>query len=146
MHLNTRFSLSADWSLSAHWRRDARFALPTVALLVSAILVVGCSRDPEARKRRFLESGHAYFKQQKFREAAIEYRNAVQIDARFGEARVALAEAFERLADVGGAMREYIRAADLLPGRADVQVKAGTYLLAARKPQEALVRADAALK
>jgi tetratricopeptide (TPR) repeat protein len=39
-----------------------------------------------------------------------------------------------------------VRAADLLPGDVDVQLTAGNLLLLARKPEEALARADAALK
>src|SRR4030095_3916613 len=44
------------------------------------------------------------------------------------------------------ALDEYVRAADLLPNDVNVQLTAGTYLLAAHKPEEALARADNALK
>ena len=56
--------------------------------------------SPEARKQRFLESGDAYFKDGKISEAVIEYRNAVQIDGRFGPARLGLARSHEKLGEL----------------------------------------------
>jgi len=40
-------------------------------------LFTGCSRDPNVRKQKFLESGDRYFSQGKYREAAIQYSNAL---------------------------------------------------------------------
>jgi tetratricopeptide (TPR) repeat protein len=121
-----------------------RFGL--IPVLLGAVLLVGCSGNPEVRKQRFLESGDQYFKGGKFREAAIEYRNAVQIDERFGAARLGLARSQERLGDLPRALAEYIRAADLLPDDREVQLKAGTYLLTARRFDEAKARAEAVLQ
>jgi len=127
------------WRRVAHHRRAS-----VVALLLAAH--VACAGDPNERKQRFLRSGDAYFAQNRYAEAVIEYRNAVQIDPRFAEARVKLAEAHARLGDAAGALQEYVRAADLRPDDAELQLTAGTYLLAARRPSEALARADAALR
>ena len=88
----------------------------------------------------------AYLAQSKYPEAAIEFRNAVQIDPRSGEARLRLAESLFRTGDLSNALSEYVRAADLLETDAEVQVKAGEYLLAAGSFNEALARADRALK
>ncbi len=114
-------------------------------LIVGALVVAGCSWSPEARKQRFLESGDAYFRDGKFSEAAIQYRNAVQIDARFGAARLGLARSHEKLGDRRRALAEYVRAADLLPDDRAAQVTAGNYLLSARRFDEAKARADAVL-
>ena len=110
------------------------------------LLAIGCSRDPETLKREYLASGDAYVAQGKLNEAVIEYRNAIQQDARFGDARYKLAEVYTRLNELPNAMREYIRAADLLPDRADVQLKAGTMLLLAGQYDDAKARAEQALK
>jgi tetratricopeptide (TPR) repeat protein len=110
------------------------------------LLAVGCSRDPEVLKREYLASGDSYVQQGKLNEAVIEYRNAIQQDARFGDARYKLADVYTRLNDLPNAMREYIRAADLLPDRADVQLKAGTMLLLAGRYDDAKARAQQALK
>lgn len=109
-------------------------------------LAVACSQDPEAKKQSYLESGNRYFEQSKYREAVIEFRNAVQIDPRFGEAQLRLAEALLHSGDLAGGLNEYVRAADLQETNAEVQLKAGEYLLAARRFDEALARADRTLK
>ena len=41
--------------------------------------------------RRYFESGNAYVAQKKYAEAVLEYRNALQVDPRFAEARYRLA-------------------------------------------------------
>ena len=99
------------------------------AVLALSILLVSCSKDPEVAKREFAANGDAYVKQQKYAEAAIEYRNAIQQDPRFGEARLKLAETYMKLNQLAEAAREYVRAADLLPANADAQMKAGRMLL-----------------
>jgi putative PEP-CTERM system TPR-repeat lipoprotein len=120
--------------------------LRVFAAVAAAGLLAACSTDPAIRKQRFLDSGNAYAKAGKVREAIVEYRNAVQIDPRFAEARVKLAAAYAGIGDSRNALSEYVRAADLLPNRADVQVTAGSYLLAAKQMDAALQRADQALK
>jgi putative PEP-CTERM system TPR-repeat lipoprotein len=117
-----------------------------LAVIPVLLLVLACSLSPEAKKQRYLESGNQYLAQSKYREAAIEFRNAAQADPRSGEARLKLAEALFRLGDPANALSEYVRAADLLETDAAVQLKAGEYLLAAGRFDEALARADRALK
>jgi tetratricopeptide (TPR) repeat protein len=75
----------------------------------------------------------------------IEYRNAIQIDPRFGEARKGLAKTLAALGDRTRALEEYVRAADLLPDDVDLQIAAGTILLESGRATDALSRADAAL-
>ena len=68
-----------------------------VRLLVAAAFVAtalaGCSNG-EAAKQRHLENGDRFFEQKKYAEAILEYRNALKIDDRFGQARARLGEAF----------------------------------------------------
>src|SRR5688572_6691338 len=116
--------------------------LPVVAWL----LTIACQSDPSVRKQRYLESGNRYFADGKYAHAIIEYRNAVDLDATFGQARKRLAEAYAQAGDGPNALEQYVRAADLLPNDVQLQLRAGTYLLAARKPDDALARADIALQ
>jgi len=108
--------------------------------------VVACSADPERAKQEYLASGDRYVEQKKYNEAIVQYRNALQQDARFGDARLKLARAYELIGDGPNAMREYVRAADTLPESVEAQVKAGAYLLLARQFEDARTRADNALK
>jgi Tfp pilus assembly protein PilF len=65
-------------------------------LILTSLLVVGCAQDPSVRKQKYLESGNEYFAEGKYPHAIIEYRNAVDIDPKFGEARKRLAQAYGR--------------------------------------------------
>ena len=112
---------------------------------VVALVGVGCAADPEVAKQEYLKSADAFVAQQKYGEAIVQYRNALQQDPRFGEARLKLAETYVKLGDVRNGGREYIRAADLLPQNADVQLKAASYLLLSQQFEDAKVRARKAL-
>jgi len=122
-----------------------RISLP-LCLAISAAFAPGCGRNVEARKQAYVTSGDAYVEQGKFAEAAIEYRNAVQLDARFAEAHLKLAETYSRLGNHENALGAYVRAADLLPDNAEVQITAGNYLLVAGQRKEAGDRAEKVLE
>ncbi|HLG59062.1 MAG TPA: tetratricopeptide repeat protein [Vicinamibacterales bacterium] len=130
-----------DLASSLHFGRRS-----AAALCLAAALLSGCGGDPSVRKRKFVESGDQYIRAKKVAEAIIQYRNAVQLDATFGEARKKLAQAYAAAGDGPHAFEEYVRAADLLPNDIDVQLAAGALLLMGGKSEDALARADAALK
>jgi tetratricopeptide (TPR) repeat protein len=129
-----------------HYRNFSRRLSAVTPLVLALAIAAGCSTDPVARKQKFLESGARYFQQKEYRHAIIEYRNAVAIDARFGPARAGLADSYAQVGDRANAVQEYVRAADLLPDDADLQLRAGGYLLAAGNADQALVRAERVLK
>jgi Tfp pilus assembly protein PilF len=62
-----------------------------VAIVVTALIGSACSKDMQAGKRRYVQSGDEYVAQGKFAEAIVEYRNAIKIDARDGDTRYKLA-------------------------------------------------------
>jgi len=78
-------------------------------------LLTGCSRDPNVRKQKFLESGDRYFDKGKYREAAIQYANALQVDSRFAQAHYKLGETYLRLGDGNHAVQELSRTVDIDP-------------------------------
>src|SRR5262245_39107381 len=106
-------------------RKGAKACMVVVALL--ATLASACT-DHEAKKRQYFENGNRLAEQQKYQEAILEYRNALQQDDKFGEARARLGDAFVASGNREGAYREYVRAADLMPDDADIQKKAATML------------------
>ena len=85
------------------------------------------------------------FEQKKYAEAIVEYRNAVRVDPRFGEARQKLADAYGFAGNAQAAFAEQIRAADLLPDNLDAQLKASAYLLLARQFEDAKTRVQRVL-
>lgn len=116
-----------------------------LTLMCAGSLVGACAPDPVKAKQEYLTSGNRYFDEKKYTEAILQYRNALQQDNRFGEARFKLAQSYEAIGDVPNAVREFIRAADALPDDATAQWKAGTMLLLSGQFQEARERAEKAL-
>src|SRR5207253_1742600 len=120
-------------------------AWTSLAAVFVSIALGACSTDPNARKRADVAKGDQYVAQQQYPEAIIEYRKAIQIDPKFGEGRLKLAAAYAAVGDGPGALKEYARAADLLPDDSDAQIKAGTFMLLASQFREAQALASRVL-
>jgi putative PEP-CTERM system TPR-repeat lipoprotein len=114
-----------------------------VALACCLWGATGCSN--EAAKRRHFDRGEQFLAANQLPEAIIEFRNAVNRDERWGEARLRLADAYAANADPALAYRHYIRAADLLPDDPGAQLKAAAYLLLAGQYEDAKDRAERVL-
>ena len=93
-----------------------------------------------------MKSGDGYMAKKQYADAILEFRRAVLVAPKSGEARYKLAEAYAVTDDVRNALPEYVRAADLLPDDIDLQLKAGNLLLLGGRFQDAKTRARAALK
>ncbi len=63
-----------------------------LVLLICALVLSSCSRDPNVRKQKFYNAGLDYLKKGNIRKAAIQFQNALQIDPKFAEAANVLAE------------------------------------------------------
>lgn len=111
-----------------------------------AIAPAACSQNSETAKREAVTRGDALFAKAQYSEAVIEYRRAIQFDARYGEAHRKLADTYLKVGDGANAIREFVRAADLLPDDADLQIKVGNFLLAGGRFDDARVRAEQVLK
>jgi tetratricopeptide (TPR) repeat protein len=95
----------------------SRFASIRVLLACSLLTVMftGCSRDPNVRKQKYLDSGEKYAAEGKYREASIQYLNAIQIDSRFAQAHYDLSQAYLKLGDSTHAYQELSRTVELAP-------------------------------
>jgi tetratricopeptide (TPR) repeat protein len=116
--------------------------LGTVALCLTCVWAGGCATDPAIAKQKAFESGNGYFERGDYRAAVVQFRVALQHDPLFGEARYKLAEAYTRQSDLRRALPEYVRAADLLSGSVEVQLKAAQALLLAGRYEDARARAE----
>jgi Cytochrome c biogenesis factor len=110
-----------------------------------ALSLVACREDPQKAKVRFVASGDRFFAEKNYAEAIIQYRNAVTKDGSFGEARFKLGTAYDKVGDGINALREFVRAADLMPGSVEAQLRAAQFLSAAGQFPEAKARAIAVL-
>src|SRR6266567_5914654 len=92
--------------------RSIRIVAMIVAVLVG---LTSCSRDPNVVKKRYYESGNKYFEKGRWKEASIQYRNALKRDRKYGPAYYKLALVDMKTGDVGGAVVAYRNAVDLIP-------------------------------
>src|ERR1044071_7618469 len=101
-------------------------------LLLLVLFAAACSRDPKVQAQRYLENGNKFFDKEKYKEASIMYRRALQKDLRFGEAYYRLGLTDLKLAAFGDAVKMLQRAVSLQPNNPDAATKlADLYLLAA---------------
>jgi len=121
--------------------RSVALRLLLIGFLITG-LFTGCSRDPNVRKQKFLESGNRYRDKGKFREAAIQYSNAVQMDPRFAEAHYQLGETYLKLKDYNRAYAELSRAVELVPDNYPAHVDLANLLIAAREAKQAQPHLD----
>ena len=87
-------------------------------LLACSLLTIaftGCSRDPNVRKQKYLDSGEKYAAEAKYREAVIQFRNAILIDSRFAQAHYDLSQAYLKVGDSNDAFQELSRTVELAP-------------------------------
>jgi tetratricopeptide (TPR) repeat protein len=110
----------------------------TVRLLILSsfllALLTGCSRDPNVRKQKFFDSGEKYFAEGRYREAAIQYANATQIDSRFAAAHYKLSQAYLKLGDSNRAYQELTRAVEFNPENYRAHTDLANMLVTVRNP------------
>jgi tetratricopeptide (TPR) repeat protein len=86
-----------------------------LVLAMCALFFAACSRDPNVRKQKYFESGQRYFAEAKYREAAIQFRNALQVDNTFAAAHYQLGQTYLKLQDGQYAYIEIGRTLELDP-------------------------------
>src|SRR5215467_12568372 len=116
------------------WSRVTPFVL--VICFLAAVLT-GCSRDPNVRKQKYYESGMRYFEKGKYREAAIQFGNAVQIDPRYTQAHYQLAQSYLKLENWSLAFQELDRTVQLDPDNFQAQIDMSNMLVAAGEYSQA---------
>jgi cellulose synthase operon protein C len=102
-------------------------------LIIVGLSFAGCKGDPNIKKQKFLDSGNKYLENKQFREAAIQYQNAIQLDPRFAEAHFKLAKADIGLMNWDSALAELRKAVDLQPSNIPAQLELGKLYLAAHQ-------------
>src|SRR5271157_3557116 len=100
-----------------------------LTLILIATLFSACSRDPNVRKQKYFQSGQRYYEKGKYREAAIEFVNAVKIDPRYAEAHYQLAETYLKLVQPQGAYQELTRTIELQPENYQARIELADLLI-----------------
>ena len=117
-----------------------------VPLILIVSFFTACSRDPNVRKQKYLESGQRYFEKGKFAEAAIEFRNAVGIDPAYADAHYHLALSYLKTQQRLRANEELARTLELQPENYRARVEMAKLLIAGGNLQQAQLQSDLLLK
>src|SRR5437588_3623996 len=120
-------------SLAMQIRRLVSFFV----VVLSLAIVVGCSRDPNVRKQKYLESGKRYFEKEKYREATIQFSNSLQVDPNFAAAHYQLARTYMKMGSWSSAFNELNKTLHLDPSNLDAHLDLGNLMLAARQLDQA---------
>lgn len=123
--------------------RSVRASL-LVLLVLCAAFAASCT-NPETAKAEHVSRGEAYLKEKKYQEAALEFRNAIQIDDNLAAAHWGLAQSYEQLGRGLEALEELQKTVQLDPANALARLKlANAYILGygQQKNQEYLAQAE----
>ena len=120
------------------------FSVAAPALLASVALT-GCHRDPNVIKHKYLDSGNRYEKEGKYKEAVIQYSNALKVDRDFADAHFALAKTYLEMGSVMAGYTELLRTVDLAPKNVDARVQLANLQMVGGAPQKAEEQAQAIL-
>jgi len=115
-------------------------------LILVLVLLSACSRDPNARKAKYLHSGEKYLSKGKLNEAIIEFRNALEIDPRFAAAHYDLARAYVRSNNPQAAYRELLETVTLDPRNLDAELELASLLVSGRQFDQAQTYVKKVLK
>lgn len=114
------------------------YVLPLFVVLIAAFILGACT-TPEKAKAQHVARGQVFLKDKKFQEAVLEFRSALQIDDKLGDAHWGLSNAYEGLQRYQEAFDEMRQTVELDPNNLDVRVKLGNYYLVAAKDSPAAV-------
>ena len=111
-------------------------------LAATAIFLAGCTTAAQS-KADYVKRGEAYLKDEKFQEASLEFRNAIQIDGNLAAAHWGLARAFEGLQRGPEMLGELQKTIALDPNNLDARLKLGNlYLLGSRGDANVIAEAE----
>ena len=112
-----------------------------MALSLALGLSLGCHRDPNKEKQRYLESGKRYADQGKYKEATIQFANALKVDRNFADAHYQLSKVLLKQGSIMPAYGELMRTVDLQPGNLQARIDLGNLLVAGKQTDRAAEQA-----
>ena len=113
-----------------------RYIVSIVMAMLLAVLV-GCTRNPDAAKRKYVESGMKYMDDKKYDSAIIQFKKALQVDPRWAEAHYQLGQAELAQKHWAAAFKEFSVAVDQDPTHVKAHLALGTMWWQARKYNDA---------
>jgi len=112
-----------------------------VLFFLTILLLVGCG-SPEERVANFIVSGNQYLDQRQFVDADLQFRNALQIDAKAVDAWYGLAKIAEQQAEWKNAFKFFSKVVQLDPKHVVAHVFLGKIHLAAGDIEKAFDKSE----
>ena len=128
---------------SMQLRRRAFLACTT--LFVALAVLSGCHRDPTVAKQKYLESGKRYAAEGKWREATIQFSNALKIDRNDPDVHFELGKTYLHMGRFGPAYAEIQHTVDLDPTNFNARISLANLLLAGGRIDDAQAQANMVL-
>ena len=133
-------------SFDGRWKMmNRRASLWVVMVFVAAALISGCNGDPNVRKQKYLESGKRYSAEGKYKEAGIQFQNAIKIDKDYADAHYEMAQTYLHLGEFNAANGELAHTVDLDPKNYKARIDLGNLLLSGGQVDQAQAQANAIL-
>jgi tetratricopeptide (TPR) repeat protein len=107
--------------------------------------MAGCTRDPNVRKQKYLESGQRYEKDAKYKEAVIQFSNALKVDKGFAPAHYELGMTYFKMGSIAAGYQEMLKTVALNPANLPARLQVGKIQLAAGSPDRAADQVKAIL-
>ncbi|MDD2338639.1 MAG: tetratricopeptide repeat protein, partial [Geobacteraceae bacterium] len=114
-------------------------------LILALLLSMGCS-GPEAKKMKFYGKGKTLYEKGDMVKAALELKNAIQIDPKFADAYYMLGMVEMKLGNLKNSYGYLTKATELAPGNMKAQIQLGKLFLAGGAPDKAMEKAELVLK
>lgn len=135
-----------DRSRNGSPRNSRRRGLLVIAAIFVALATLsGCHSNPDVAKQKYLESGKHYSAEGKWREATIQFSNALKIDRNFPEAHYELAKTYLHMGQLGPAYAEFQHTVDLDPTNFAARISLANLLLAGGRIDDAEAQAKIVL-
>lgn len=137
---NASSAVPAGSRLRSKWKMKneccgLRIYRSLICVLLLAVLALSGCTNAEKAKTEHVKRGDAYLKEQKYQEASLEYRSALQIDGNLAAAHWGLAQAFEGLQRFPEMIEALRKTIELDKNNLEARNKLGNYYLAAAKGQ-----------
>lgn len=123
----------------------SRISIAVALAAIAGAALFGCQSD-EAKLNEHLSRGDTYLEQEKYKEAIIEYKSALQLDPNVAAAHWGLAQSHlknEQVREGFWELRETVR---LDPSNSDARLRFGQISILAGELDDALEQAEAVIK
>ena len=124
---------------------DRRRYISVAVLMIVVMLSAGCRDNPAIRRQRYLESGKRFSAEGKYKEATIQFLNALKVDDDYPDAHYGLAQAYEHMGQFVYASEQLERTIDAQPENLPARLEFGNLMIASGRLDDAQNQANAIL-